>query len=99
VLFPAGEPAVAELQEQPVVVIEQAAAALVSEGKIDFVTGRAGDIFQRLAKCCGSLRDVHAENQRANIRQGRREGWAAVRRQSLRARSLRHWCRGKQQSE
>src|SRR5215472_5203255 len=69
VFLPAGQPAVAKLQEQPVVVVDQAAAAEVAEREIDLVAGRAGDILQRLPERGRHLLDVHAEHQGPAVRQ------------------------------
>src|SRR5579871_5345745 len=86
VFLPSRKPAVAELQEQPVVMIDQPAAAEIAEREIDFTAGRAGDVLQRLLQRRRHLRDVHAEHQRAVVRHLRVEGRPSVQRCALRAR-------------
>src|SRR5258708_14591379 len=92
VAFPASQPALAELQVEPVLLVEQAAAAGVAEGEKDFVARAAVDVIKRHAeRGCGLLR-IHAEKQRRVVRQRRVEGWrvgAADWRETLRARSCR----------
>src|SRR5581483_10558622 len=84
VFLPAGQSAVAELQEQPVVMVDQAAAAEIAERDIDLLAGRAGDILQRLLQRRRHLLDIHAEHQRAVVRHRRVEGRTSVERGALR---------------
>src|SRR5262249_37496267 len=60
IFLPPREPAIAELQEQPVVMVDQAAAALIAEREIDLVARRPGDILQRLLQRGRHLLDIHA---------------------------------------
>src|SRR5258705_1515108 len=103
VAFPAGQPAFAELQVEPVLDVKESAAADIAEREKDFVAQAAADVVKRHAeRGCGLLR-VHAEKQRRVVRQRRGEGWRvgpADWRQTLCARSCREGdqqqgCRGK----
>src|SRR6185312_2185295 len=84
VFLPAGEPAIAELQEQTVVVVDQAAAAQITQREIDFAAGSAADILQGLAQCGRDLRHIHAEHQWRVVRQISGEGATPVERRALR---------------
>src|SRR5215213_3451953 len=87
VALPAGQPALAELQEQPVFLVKQSTAADVAKGKEDFFARTSPDIIERGAERGCGFAGVHAERQWRVIRQRcgeRRRVGAADRRQFLR---------------
>ena len=51
IALPAGQSALAELQIEPVLVKEQAAAADIAEGKEGFVARPSPDVMERRAQC------------------------------------------------
>jgi hypothetical protein len=55
VALPAGQPALAELQKQSVLLVKQSAAADVAEREEDFFARSAPDIIERGAERAGSL--------------------------------------------
>src|SRR5271156_4105983 len=85
VALPAGQSALAELKIEPVAVIEQAAAAEVADGQIDFVARAATDIADRLSERARDIFHIHPDGKRRIIRQCRGEGW---RTRSTRGRQL-----------
>src|ERR1700730_18536739 len=73
VFLPAGQTTMAELQKQPVVVIDQSAATEVAKGEVDLSAPSAADILQRLTEHAGGLFHAHPEGKRRVVRQGRDE--------------------------
>src|ERR1700709_449953 len=87
VALPARQSAFAELQIEPVFLVEQSAAAIITERQVDFLAGSAADIIERSAERARDGFLVHAEGERRVVRQRRGEGrrvGAADRRQLLR---------------
>src|SRR5258707_1120062 len=78
ILFPTRQLAAAGLQEQPVVMIDQSAAAEIAQRQIDLAAGRATDILQGLTERTRCLLDIHPEHQRFVFRECRREGLATL---------------------
>src|SRR3954462_7772023 len=68
VAFPAGQPAFAELQIEPIFLVEKPAAADVAEREKNLVARAAVDVIQRHAERGGCLLRVHAEKQRRVVR-------------------------------
>src|SRR6478752_4451462 len=87
VALPAGQPALAKLQKQPVLLVEQSAAADVAEREEDFLPRPSPDIVERGAERMRGFGGVHAERQGRVVGQRfgeRRRVGAADRRQFLR---------------
>src|ERR1700688_4976835 len=87
IALPPGQSAFAELQIEPMVMIEQSAAAEIAKCQIDFVARRAADVVQWRPQRTRSVFHVHPEDQRRGVRQGRREGrrvWTIAWRELLR---------------
>src|SRR6185369_2375404 len=78
VALPAGQPAFAELQKEPVLLVKQSAAADVAKREEDFLARTSPDIIERGAERARSFVGVHAERQWCVVRQrfgeGRRVG-------------------------
>src|ERR1700732_4273200 len=85
VALPAGQSAVAELQIEPVIVVDQSAAAEVADCPIDFAAGAAADVAERLSQRPRDIAHIHPKRQRRVVRQSRGEGSALNGSQLLRA--------------
>src|SRR5437868_13113830 len=92
VALPCRQAAAAELQIEPVLAVEEAAAADVAERKEGFVAGAAADPGQWCAQRVGGLLLVHTEGQRRSVRQGcdkgRRKRRRALPEEGLRIREV-----------
>src|SRR5881394_638326 len=95
VALPAGQPAFAELQKEPVLLVEQSAAADVAEGEVDFLARPSPDVIERGAQRTRGFAGVHAERQRNIVRQrfGERRWVGAVDRRRFLRGSLRKAAR------
>src|SRR3954464_10563439 len=87
VALPAGQPALGEWQKEPVLLVEQSAAADVAECEVDLFARTSPDIIERGAERTRGFPGVHAERHRRVVRQRfgeRRRVGAADRPQLLR---------------
>src|SRR3954447_19617760 len=78
--LPTGQSALAELQKQPVLVIQEPAAADVADRQVYLVTGPATYIAERLAKRSRDIFHIHSEHQGRGVRQRCVERWVARKR-------------------
>ena len=63
VAFPAGQPAVTELQIKPVLVNEQPTAAIIAKCQEDFLARTAADVVQFRPQRLRGVFDVHPDRQ------------------------------------